>query len=161
MNKTKNLTRAAIIAALYVILTFVSHIFGMASGAIQLRISEALTVLPYFTPVAIPGLTVGCVISNLLMGSNTLDIIFGSLATFIGALGTYALRKKSPYFAFIPPVVANTLIVPCVLIYAGAEGGWWFFALTVFIGEVLSCGILGIVLVKNLKSRKYNHFINK
>lgn len=160
MNKTKNLTRAAIIAALYVVLTFVSHIFGMASGAIQLRISEALTVLPYFTPVAIPGLTVGCIISNLLMGANALDIIFGSLATLLGALGTYALRKKSHYLAFIPPVIANTLIVPCVLVYAGAQGSWSFFALTVCIGEFLSCGVLGLFVIRALKIQKHNHFFN-
>ncbi|MBQ8525856.1 MAG: QueT transporter family protein [Clostridia bacterium] len=152
-KKTKNLTHAALIAALYVVLTYAANMFGLASGAVQIRISEALTVLPYFTPAAIPGLFVGCVTANLLTGSTALDIVFGSLATLLGALGTYALRKKSKYLAPIPPIAANTIIIPCVLIYAGIPGAWWYLALTVGAGEVISCGVLGIILINALRKR--------
>lgn len=151
--KTKKMTHAAIIASLYIVLTYVSNMFGMASGAIQLRISEALTVLPYFTPAAIPGLFVGCLIANLLTGSAALDIIFGSVATLIGALGTYALRGRGKFLAPIPPIVANTVIVPFVIILAGARISWWYLALTVFLGEFVSCGVFGMALASALAKR--------
>ena len=88
MKRTKTITQAAIIAALYVVLTFVANTLGLARGAIQIRLSEALTILPYFTPAAIPGLFVGCLISNILVGSVLWDVIFGSIATLLGAIGT-------------------------------------------------------------------------
>ena len=151
-TKTKKLTQSAIIAALYVVLTYAANMLGLANGAIQIRFSEALTVIPYFTPAAIPGLFIGCIISNLLTGCSAFDIVFGSVATLIGALGTYGLRRKNRFLAPIPPIVANTVIVPCVLIYAGAvAGSWWYLALTVGIGELISCGVLGIVLLDSLK----------
>lgn len=151
--KTKRLTHAAIIAALYVVLTYASNMFGLASGPIQVRISEALTILPYFTSAAIPGLFIGCLSANLIMGAGVLDIVFGSVATFLGAIGTYLMRKKSKYFAPIPPIVANMLIVPCVLIWAGASGAWWYFALTVGAGELVSCGIFGIILYNAIEKK--------
>ena len=92
-KKVLFLTQAAMIAALYVVLTFIANAFGLASGVIQVRLSEALTVLPFFTPAAVPGLYVGCLLANLLTGGCLLDILVGSLATLIGALGTRALRK--------------------------------------------------------------------
>lgn len=149
------ITYAALIAALYTALTLVASLFGLSSAAIQLRLSEALTVLPYFTPAAIPGLTVGCLVSNLITGCIPVDVIFGTVATFIGAVCTWLLRKHSPYVAPIPPLLANTLIVPFVLKYGyGAEGGIPFFMLTVGIGEVLSCGVLGIILYTALKGKQ-------
>ena len=151
--KTKRLTHAAIIAALYVVLTYASNMFGMASGPIQIRISEALTILPYFTPAAIPGLFIGCLSANLMMGAGVLDIIVGSIATLLGAIGTYLLRNKSKYLAPISPIAANMLIVPCVLICAGASGAWWYLALTVGAGELVSCGILGIILLNALRKK--------
>lgn len=152
-KKTKNLTHSALIAALYVVFTYAANIFGLASGAVQIRISEALTILPVFTPAAIPGLFIGCVTANFLTGSTALDVIFGSLATLIGALGTYFFRNKSKYLAPLPPILANMIIVPCVLIYAGIPGAWWYFALTVGIGEIISCGVLGIILLKALEKK--------
>ena len=135
-----------VIAALYVVLTYLANLFGLASGAIQVRISEALTILPVFTAAAIPGLTVGCVLANLLTGCALWDVVFGSLATLIGAAGTRLLRKN-PYIAWIPPVISNTIIVPIVLqkVY-GLEDAWWYLALTVCLGEVISCGVLGLLL---------------
>lgn len=147
--KTKRvtfITQASMIAALYVVLTVFISAFNLASGAIQLRISEALTVLPAFTPAAIPGLFVGCIISNLITGSIPVDVLFGSLATLLGALGTYGLRKWK-WAAPIPPILFNTLIVPFVLTYAyHIPGGVPYFMLTVGIGELFSCGVFGMIL---------------
>jgi len=147
-NKAFFITQAAAIAALYTVLTVMAGAFGLANGAIQVRFSEALTILPYFTPAAIPGLFVGCIVSNILTGCVIWDIVFGSLATLIGAIGTYYLsRKVSKWLSPVPPILANTLIVPFVLAFAyGAEGGIPFLMLTVGAGEVLSCGVLGLIL---------------
>lgn len=148
------LTNAAVIAALYIILTFLANSFGLANYAVQVRFSEALTVLPYFTPAAIPGLFAGCILSNLLTGCVPLDVIFGSLATLLGALGTYALRRYK-WLAPLPPVLANTLIVPYVLAYVyHFEGSILYFRLTVGAGEVISCGILGMILLFSLEKYK-------
>ena len=156
--KITTLVQAAMIAALYVVLTFVANAFGLANYAVQVRFSEALTVLPYFTPAAIPGLFIGCLLSNILTGCILPDIIFGSLATLIGALGTYALRKQK-WFAPITPILANVLIVPLELIYGYGfliEGAsyaycYGYYALTVGAGEVISCGILGMILLFTLE----------
>ena len=148
-NRTQFITKAAIIAALYVVLTGVSAMFNLDKGVIQLRLSEALTILPLFTPAAIPGLFFGCLLSNSLFGALPLDVLLGSIATLIGAIGTYYIGHVSKYLAPIPPILANTVIVPIVLKYVYCfEGAIPYFALTVFIGEVLSCGILGIILMK-------------
>ena len=148
--KNKNvtlITHAGIIAALYVVLTLMANALGLANYAIQVRFSEALTVLPYFTPAAIPGLFVGCLLSNILTGCATLDIVFGSLATLAGAIGTYALRKHR-WLAPVPPIAANIIVVPLVLAYVYKfEGSLLFFAATVGIGEIISCGIFGMTLL--------------
>lgn len=152
-------TQAAMIAALYVVLTMLANALGLANHAIQVRFSEALTILPYFTPAAIPGLTIGCVISNLLTGCMPLDVVFGSCATLLGAVGTYLLRKYK-LAAPLPPIIANTIIVPFILAYVyRAEGTIPYFMLTVGIGEVISCGILGMILLGVLE--KYRHVIFK
>ena len=148
--KKRNLfiTQAALIAALYVVLTLVSAAFGLDSKAIQFRLSEVLTVLPALTPAAIPGLFIGCLLSNFICGAMLPDIIFGSLATLIGAVGTYFIGKRVKWLSALPPIAANTVIVPLVLKYAyHLDGTVPFFALTVFIGEFVCCGILGTVLL--------------
>ncbi len=151
-NNTQYLTQASLIAALYVVLTLISNLAGLANGAIQLRLSEMLTILPVFTSAAVPGLAVGCVIANILTGCALWDIVFGSIATLLGALGTYYIGRKYPYAGPIFPIAANALIVPKVLqIVYGAEGTYWYFMLTVGIGEILSCGALGILLYRALK----------
>lgn len=153
MKKSSNLTRGALIAALYTVLTLLSNALGLANGAIQLRISEALTVLPMFTPAAIPGLFVGCLISNLLTDGVIANIIFGSIATLLGAVLTRLLRKNTP-LACLMPVLSNTIIVPFIIIYSyGVPGTYWYFALTVFIGEALSVYALGLPLASAIKKR--------
>ena len=146
--KNKNIsfmTQAAMIAAIYVVLTYVFAPFSF--GEVQVRISEALTILPVFTPAAIPGLFLGCIISNTLTGCMLLDIIFGSIATLIGAAGTWLLRNKAKWLAPLPPIIANTIIVPFVLAYVyHAEGAIYYFMLAVGIGEIISCGVLGMLL---------------
>ncbi|MBQ4526829.1 MAG: QueT transporter family protein [Clostridia bacterium] len=155
-NKTATLVRAAMIASLYVILTFISNSAGLANGVIQLRLSEALTILPCFFPEAIAGLTVGCLLSNTLTACAMLDIIFGSIATLIGAVGTYLMRKHK-ILASLSPVVSNVIIVPFVLKYAyGLNDAWWFMALTVGLGEIASCMFLGLLVHSIItKTNKY------
>lgn len=137
------------IAAIYVVLTVVFRPFSF--GEIQVRIAEALTILPIFTPAAIPGLFIGCLIGNLIGGSILPDIIFGSLATLIGAVCTYLLRKQNRFLAPVPPIIANVLIIPFILRYAyGINLPIYFMMLTVGIGEVISCGVLGMILCSAL-----------
>ena len=154
---TKFITSAAIIAAIYVVLNMHANALGLANFAIQLRFSEALTILPVFTGAAIPGLVIVCLIANIISGCVIWDIVFGSLATLIGALGTYFLRKYK-FLPFIPPIAANAVIVPFVLVYAyRIEGTWLFFMVTVAVGEILSCGVLGYFLRRGLE--KYGKHI--
>lgn len=158
-KKVLFLTQAAMIAALYVVLTFVANAFGMASGAIQVRLSEMLIILPAFTPAAIPGLFIGCFLSNLLTGCCILDIVMGSVATLIGALGAYLLRRWK-WLVPVPNVIANSLIVPYVLTSPygyGLTDAWWYLIVTVGIGEIISCMVLGMVLYFALK--KYGNKI--
>ncbi|MBQ2713037.1 MAG: QueT transporter family protein [Clostridia bacterium] len=150
-------TQAGLIAALYTVLTVFVGAFGLASGAVQLRLSEALCVLPFFLPAAIPGLTVGCLLSNLLLGSIWQDVIFGTLATLIGAVGARVLRRI-PWLVPLPTVLSNTVIVPLVLAYAyRLEEGLPYLMLTVGLGEVLSAYVCGMVLLYAVKP--YGHKI--
>ena len=152
-RNTLTLTRAALIAALYVILTFISQMFGLASGVIQIRLSETLTVLPLFYKEAIPGLWIGCIIANILTGCAPWDVVFGSLATLLGAIGTYYIGRKKPILGPVFPVISNMVIVPLVLqaVY-GVKESFIFLAVTVGIGEVICCGLLGWQLYKALKN---------
>lgn len=140
------LTQGAMIAALYVLLTYAASLLGLASGVIQFRLSEMLCILACFTPAAIPGLYVGCLLANILTGAVVWDILFGPVATLVGALGTWLLRRN-PYLAVLPPIAANVVIVPMVLKYAYmAEDAIPYLMLTVGVGEVVTCGVLGILL---------------
>lgn len=142
-NKSSEITQAALIAAIYVVLTIFSNLFGLASGVIQIRLSEALTILPVFTPAAVPGLVIGCILSNTITGCLLPDIIFGSLATLVGALATARLREHR-WLASLPPIVANTLIIPWILSIAYSfEGSVLYFTVTIFIGEIISAGVIG------------------
>ena len=157
-NKIIFICQAAMIAALYVVMTYAINAFNLASGAIQVRVSEALTILPFFTPAAIPGLVIGCFFADLSTGAVILAVIFGTLATLLGALGTYALRKYK-WLAPLPPIISNTIIVPWVLRFAyGIDSAIPYMMLTVGIGEVLSCGILGMLLLFALRKFDKNIF---
>ena len=136
---------------MYAVLTLLTNAFGLANGAVQIRISEALTVLPCLMPAAIPGLTMGCLLSNIMTGCIAIDIVCGTFATFLGAIFTYLLRKHKP-LAPLPPILSNTLIIPFVLSYAyHIPGSIPYFMLTVGIGEIISCGVLGWLLLLALK----------
>ena len=140
------------IAAIYVVLTYIFQPFGFMD--IQVRIAESLTILPYFTPAAIPGLFIGCFLGNLLGGAVLLDMICGSLATLIGAILSYLLRRNK-YLVPIPPILANIIIVPWVLrIGYGLVVPIPIMMITVGIGEVISCGILGMILLFTLNKYK-------
>lgn len=158
-RKTKSVTIAGMIAALYVILTMVSTSLGLSSGAIQLRLSEALCILPIFTPFAIPGLTIGCLISNIMSGCIIWDVIWGSVATLLGAIGTYLLRKRK-FIPVLPPIIANTIIIPLVLKYAyHLDDAILYFVLTIGIGELLSCGVLGSILYNTMNTVNIKRFL--
>ncbi len=161
LTRMRSLSQGALIAALYVVLTLISNILGLASGVIQLRLSEILCVLPLFTGAAVPGLFVGCILANTLSGCALWDVVFGSIATLIGALGTALVtrlfrrhssavplsEKRHTILAVLPPVLANTLTVPFILTWVyGAQGSLPFFFLTVFLGEAISCGVGGWLL---------------
>ena len=163
MKETKTLSvqfvaQAAVIAAIYVVLTLLFAPFSY--GEVQVRLSEALTILPVFTPAAVPGLFVGCLLSNILGGCIVPDIIFGSLATLTGAVFTYLLRNQSRFLAPLPPILANALIVPFVLRF-----GYQvplpipFMMLAVGIGGVISCGVFGMILYAALY--RYKNLIFK
>lgn len=152
MKKSKILyiVQAGVIGALYVVLTMFAQGFDLASGAIQCRFSEALTILPFFTPAAIPGVTIGCLLANILMGSALPDVIFGTLATLIGCVGTYALRKHR-ILCSLPPVISNALIIPFVLKFAYSLPDMIpYMMLTVGAGEVITCVIFGEILLNAL-----------
>lgn len=147
------LVRSAMIAALYVALTLVSAMLGMSSGAVQIRLAEALCVLPVFTSAAIPGVTIGCFIANLLTGGTIWDLTIGVLATLIGVLLAWVGRRWR-YLSSIPTILSNALLIPLVLILAGfipaTAVSYGVTILTVGLGEVIACGVLGTLLVRYL-----------
>ncbi len=155
--KNKNtafLPQAALIAAFYVVLTFIASALGLSSGVIQVRFSEALCILPIFTPAAIPGLYIGCLLANLLTGAVIWDVVFGSLVTLTAAVCTRMLRK-TPFLGTLPPVILNGLIIPIILIYAyEVPDAYWYLVLTVGAGELISCTVLGWILYNVLKKYK-------
>ena len=148
-TKTFLIAEGAMIAAVYVALTIAFAPFAFKEA--QVRISEALTILPVLTPTAVPGLAVGCLLANIMGGAPLADVIFGSLATLIGAVGTRMLRNRKPVLAVIPPIVSNMLIVPFVLRYAyGVDLSIPVLMAAIGIGETISCGMLGLLLYKAL-----------
>lgn len=156
------LTRSGIIAALYTVLTYLTSLFGLASGPVQFRLSEALCILPVFLPEGAAGLTVGCLVSNLVTGGHILDIIFGTLATALGALGTQFLCriKRFPYVLYtLPSVLSNAIIVPLVLCYTlngeFTHAFYWPTVGSVALGESVVCFVLGTLLYLAIKKRPY------
>jgi len=143
-------TRGAMVGALYILLTMLSSILGIASGAIQFRLSEMLCILPVFMPEAILGLFIGCALANLITGAAIFDIIFGSIATLLGAIGAYLLRKlphKLMWLTSIPTIIANALIIPPVLIFVyQVPDAYYLLVISIVIGEAICAGILGSML---------------
>ena len=145
LSNTAFITRSAAIAAVYVVLTLVFA--PISYGEVQVRISEALTILPFFTPAAIPGLFIGCLIANITGGAIIWDIIFGSIATLLGAIGTYLLRQNR-WLAPIPPILSNTIIVPLVLRFGyGITLPIPLLMVSIAVGEIISCYILGELIL--------------
>ena len=158
-KKTKLLAHGALIAAMYVALTYLQNFLlpGSASMAIQFRASEALCVLAFFTPAAIPGLTVGCLLFNISSsGAMLLDVVIGSLASLLAALGMYLTRKVTvkgyPLLGMFLPAVFNGLLVGWELSYY-FDGGFWLNALYVAIGEAAVLLTLGSLLYYAMKNR--------
>ena len=153
----KYLARAGVIAALYVVLTYLAGLMNLAYGPVQFRFSEALTVLPFLFPEAVPGLFVGCVVSNLLSPYGALDLVVGSLATLVAAVWTNRCGKR--WFAPMPPVIANALLVGAMLAWyeagfgAGFLAAFAYNAATVGLGELVVCYALGLPLLKVLEAR--------
>lgn len=151
-SRVQFLTQAAMIAAIYVVLTYLFQPFGFMD--VQVRVAEALTILPFFTPAAIPGLFVGCLLGNMLGGAVLLDIVMGSLTTLVAASISYLLRKNK-YLVALPPIIGNAIVVPWVLrIGYGLATPIPLMMLTVGIGEIISCGILGTMLLLSLNKYK-------
>lgn len=154
---TRYLVRAALIAALYVALTYLAGVMNLAYGPLQFRFSEALTVLPFLLPEAVPGLFIGCVVSNLLSPYGALDLVVGSLATLLSAFWTSKCRRRA--LAPLPPVVCNAVLVGAMLAWYEAGFGTGFApafaynALTVGVGEAAVCYLLGLPLLRVLESR--------
>ena len=155
-KKVLHLCEAALVAAMYFVLTWLSNFAGLASGAVQLRLSEALCILPYFMPSAVPGLFIGCIISNITMGSVIFDTMFGSLATLIGAY--IASKIKNKWLVPLPTVVANTVIVPFVVLFCYTEvrsvSAYLLALCGVFAGEVVSAYVLGLILLYAMNNKK-------
>ena len=147
-SRVRALCMGAVIAALYTALTLVFQ--PISFQQVQFRVSEALTLLPVLFPEATAGLTIGCLLSNLLAGANPYDVIFGTLATLLAGLLTRRLRRNV-WLAALPPVLCNGIIIGLVLTYAYGIDLLWLNVLTVSLGQAVVCYALGIPLVKALE----------
>lgn len=148
---SRQIALAGIIGAAYTVLTLGASIFGVAYGPVQMRVSEALTVLPFLFPEAVPGLFVGCLIANLLSPYGVLDVVIGSGATLLAAVWTAKCSNR--WLAPLPPVVCNAVLIGALIAYYEAgfgtafPGAFAFNALTVGMGEAISCYVLGMLLL--------------
>ena len=147
---TKNIALNAIYISIYVVLTYALKPFSY--GAVQVRISEALCILPIFDSLPVISITLGCLIANTLNG-NVIDMIFGTFATFLGLIFTYKLRKKNFFIATSPTLISNAIIIPFVLKYGYGmpEIVIWYEALFILIGETISVYLIGYIIKPILK----------
>ena len=151
MTKTRAVVFVGAVAAIYTVLSLIPGLSVLTFGPIQLRISEALCALALLTPWAIPGLTIGCFLTNLASPMMAVDLPLGTLATLLAAVGTYLLRKR-PALAMLMPVISNGLIVGSILyFYAGSEFALWANMLFVALGEAAACYLFGLPLYKAMK----------
>ena len=158
-NSTLYLTRGALVAAMYVALTYISTMFGLSSGVIQFRISEMLCILPIFMPEAVLGLSIGCVLANIVSACPIWDVILGACATLIGAIGARLLRKlpnKLMWLATVPTILANAIIIPLVLIFFyEVKDAYFYLFFTVGLGEAVCAGIGGSLLYYSLEKSNF------
>lgn len=153
------LTQSAVIAAIYAVLTLIAASLNLAYGPIQFRFSEALTILPVFTPAAVPGLALGCLLSNIWSGYGVADMVFGTIATLLAAVSTRMVRsirfKGIPVLAALPPVLFNGIIVGLEIAILSPGGfvwpAFWSAALSVGLGELVVCFALGLPLASALQ----------
>ncbi len=153
-NLLQQTVLAAVIAAIYAAFTYLAALFGLAYGPVQFRFSEALTILPVFTPAAIPGLTVGCLLGNLMSSVGAIDLVFGTVATFLAAICTRALAKYTlkgmPVLAALPPVLFNAVLIGAeITLFLTPNAGWagfWLSAAQVGLGQLAVCVGLGLPL---------------
>ena len=161
-SRTRRLTQAALIAAAYVVLTYLAALPGLAYLPVQFRFSEALTILPAYLPAAVPGLTVGCLLGNLFSSYGAADMVFGTLATLLAAVLTRALRrfrvKGIPLLSFLPPIVVNGVVVGAEITFLSPKGfvwgEFWATALSVGWSELLVLAILGLPLAILIQKNK-------
>lgn len=156
---TRDLVLAAMVAALYTVLSYFGSIFGLTYGPIQCRFAEALCVLPFFFPVTGWGLFLGCILTNLLSAYGIVDIVFGSLATLLAAVWTSSLKNK--YLAPLPPVIMNALVLGVMFSWyevgftSAFPAAFVYNAATVAVGEALACYVLGLILIAALPKVGY------
>lgn len=158
-QRTQYMVQGAVIAAIYTVLTLLAAAVNLAYGPVQFRFSEALTILPIFTPAAVPGLAVGCLLSNIWSGYGVADMVFGTAATLLAAIATRMVRniriKNIPYLAPLPPVLLNAVIVGLeISIFSPGGFLWatfWSMALSVGAGELVICYALGLPLAAALE----------
>lgn len=156
----RDLTLAAMVSALYAVMGYFGSVFGWTFGPVQFRFAEALTVLPFLFPATVPGLFVGCVIVNLLSPYGPLDIVVGSAATLLAAILTSKVKTK--WLAPLPPVICNTVLVGFTIALAEVNGftaafpmAWLVNGLSVGLGELGVCAVLGLLLLEILPKVSY------
>lgn len=155
----RDLTLAALVAALYAVLSYFGNIFGLTFGSVQCRFSEALCVLPFLFPCTAPGLFVGCLITNLMSTVGPLDIVFGSLATLLAAVWTAKMPHR--LLAPLPPVLCNGVIIGAMITWyeVGFSPAFWnlfvFNGISVALGELIACYVLGSLLLVYLPRIPY------
>lgn len=150
---TRFLVQSSIIAAMYAVITIL--LAPISYGPVQVRVAEALTVLPFFTGAAVPGLFIGCLISNMMGGYGLLDIVLGSLATLVAALITYKIKRK--WLAPLPSVVINGLVIGVMLSFL-TNTPVYFAIGAVALGQLIACYGLGYPLLRILEKYKDKFF---
>lgn len=156
----RELTLAAVVAAVYFVLCYFGNIFQLTFGPVQVRLGEALTVLPFLFPATAPGVAMGCLLTNVLSPYGPIDMVVGTLATAVAAWLTMKMPRW--YLAALPPIVMNALLLPPMWAWAeaGAVNGafwasYWFNLWTFVAGEAVACYVLGTVLLKALPKVKF------
>lgn len=156
------LVQASLIAAIYTALCLILHPISFGFGGIELRVSEALTLMPVLMPAAIPGLFIGCLLANLLGGATLLDVIFGSLTTLAAAMLTRKCRNK-PVLAAFWPVILNAVVIGSLLRYAyGVAMPLWLCMLSIGAGQAVACYGIGLPVMRMMERlpAKYFHVKN-